>query len=135
MFQRNVLRLNKYNMIPDKSDIVNRLDDNDDLVDIMISIEDYLDRSDIYAFKNWEIGELVAGPEIGKYKVACTFMWPKKYMPDPRGACRLLPFDCDVKYKKTQMKVPIKIEGARDVVSFAQNTGFSGKKIDRKSVV
>ena len=35
-------------------------------------------------------------------------------MPDPRGARRLLPFDCDVKYKKTTMKVPIKIEDPSD---------------------
>jgi hypothetical protein len=35
-------------------------------------------------------------------------------MPDPRGARRLLPFDCDVKYKKTTMKVPVKIEDPSD---------------------
>jgi hypothetical protein len=41
-------------------------------------------------------------------------MWPEKLMPDPRGARRLLPFDCDVKFKKTTMKVPIKITDPSD---------------------
>jgi hypothetical protein len=41
-------------------------------------------------------------------------MWPEKRMPDPRGARRLLPFDCVVKYKKTMMAIPIKIETPSD---------------------
>jgi hypothetical protein len=80
----------------------------------LLDFERVLDELDLYAFANWEIGELVAGPEVSKYRVACTFMWPAKLMPDPRGARRLLPFDCEVKYKKTTMKVPIKIEGPSD---------------------
>jgi hypothetical protein len=35
-------------------------------------------------------------------------------MPDPRGGRRLLPFDCTVKYKKVQMKIPVKIEDPSD---------------------
>jgi hypothetical protein len=41
-------------------------------------------------------------------------MWPEKLMPDPRGAKRLLPFDCEVRYKKTNMKIPVKIEDPSD---------------------
>ena len=80
----------------------------------LLDFERVLDELDIYAFKNWQIGELVAGPEIGKYRVTCIFMWPEKLMPDPRGARRLLPFDCDVKFKKTTMQVPIKITDPSD---------------------
>jgi len=80
----------------------------------LLDFERVLDELDLYAFANWEIGELVAGPEISKYRVACTFLWPEKLMPDPRGARRLLPFDCNVKYKKTTMKVPVKIEDPSD---------------------
>ncbi len=80
----------------------------------LLDFERVLDELDLYAFANWEIGELVAGPDISKYRVACTFLWPEKLMPDPRGARRLLPFDCDVKYKKTTMKVPVKIEDPSD---------------------
>jgi hypothetical protein len=80
----------------------------------LLDFERVLDELDLYAFANWEIGELVAGPEISKYRVTCTFLWPEKLMPDPRGARRLLPFDCDVKYKKTTMKVPVKIDDPSD---------------------
>ena len=80
----------------------------------LLDFERVLDELDIYAFKNWQIGELVAGPEIVKYRVTFIFMWPEKLMPDPRGARRLLPFDCDVKFKKTTMQVPIKITDPSD---------------------
>jgi hypothetical protein len=80
----------------------------------LLDFERVLDEIDVYAFKNWEIGELVAGPEISKYRVACTFMWPEKLMPDPRGGRRLLPFDCEVSYRKVEMKIPIKITDPSD---------------------
>ena len=80
----------------------------------LLDFERVLDELDLYAFKNWAIGELVQGPEIGKYRVGCIFMWPEKLMPDPRGAKRLLPFDCGVRYKKTNMKIPVKIEDPSD---------------------
>jgi hypothetical protein len=80
----------------------------------LLDFERVLDELDIYAFKNWDLGELVAGPDIGRYKVGCIFMWPAELMPDPRGARRLLPFDCDVRFKKTKIKVPVKIKEPSD---------------------
>ena len=80
----------------------------------LLDFERVLDEMDLYAFRNWDRGELVQGPDIGKYKVGCIFMWPEKLMPDPRGARRLLPFDCDVKFKKTTIKIPIKVEQPAD---------------------
>lgn len=80
----------------------------------LLDFERVLDELDIYAFRNWEIGELVAGPEISKYRVACTFMWPLKLMPDPRGGRRLLPFDCEVSYKRQKIKIPIRITDPSD---------------------
>lgn len=80
----------------------------------LLDFERVLDELDLYAFKNWAIGELVQGPEIGKYRVACTFMWPYKLMPDPRGARRLVPFDCEVNYKKQKIKIPIRINEPSD---------------------
>lgn len=80
----------------------------------LLDFERVLDELDIYAFRNWEIGELVAGPEVGKYKVSVTFMWPDKLMPDPRGGRRLLPFDCEVLYKQQKIKIPIKITDPSD---------------------
>ena len=82
----------------------------------LIDFERVLDEMDLYAFKNWQLGELVDGPVIKKYSVGCTFMWPYNLMPDPSGARRLLPFDCKVKFKKTRIKIPIKIEEPDDYI-------------------
>lgn len=82
----------------------------------LLDFERVLDELDLYAFKNWILGELVAGPEISRYSVTCIFMWPEKLMPDPRGAKRLLPFDCSVRFKKTRMKIPVKIEEPDDYI-------------------
>jgi len=80
----------------------------------LLDFERVLDEVDLYAFKNWGIGELVAGPEIGRYKVTCTFMWPENLMPDPRGARRLLPFDCKIEYYKKDIKIPVAIHDPSD---------------------
>ena len=80
----------------------------------LLDFERVLDELDLYAFKNWQLGELVQGPDIGKYTVGCIFMWPERLMPDPRGARRLLPFDCKIRYKKTRIKIPVKIESPDD---------------------
>ena len=80
----------------------------------LLDFERVLDELDLYAFKNWIVGELVAGPKIDRYTVSCIFMWPEKLMPDPRGARRLLPFDCKIAFKKTRMKVPMKITDPSD---------------------
>ena len=95
----------------------------------LLDFERVLDELDLYAFKNWQIGELVSGPDIGKYRVTCIFMWPERLMPDPRGARRLLPFDCEVKFKKTAMKVPMKIEDPSDYRPGTKKARLIEKKI------
>lgn len=95
----------------------------------LLDFERVLDELDLYAFKNWQIGELVAGPNISKYRVTCIFMWPEKLMPDPRGARRLLPFDCEVKFKKTRMKVPMKVENPSDFRPGTHKARLIEKKI------
>ena len=82
----------------------------------LLDFERVLDEMDIYAFRNWILGELVSGPNIGRYTVSCTFMYPEKLMPDPRGGRRLLPFDCHVKFRKARIKIPVKIEQPEDFV-------------------
>lgn len=94
--------------------VVRRIDDSPDLVDIMISIEDYLDRNDIYAFKNWIHGELIDGPHISPYWIRVSFKWPHRCMPDPRGGLRLLPHGTKVRFGKECENVPQPIEEPGD---------------------
>jgi hypothetical protein len=95
----------------------------------LLDFERVLDELDMYAFQNWDRGELVAGPEVGRYRVSCTFMWPERLMPDPRGARRLLPFDCDVKFKKTTIKIPIKITQPSDYKGGTHKARLVEKKV------
>jgi hypothetical protein len=95
----------------------------------LLDFERVLDELDLYAFRNWQIGELVAGPDIGKYRVTCIFMWPERLMPDPRGGRRLLPFDCEVKYKRTNMQVPMKIEDPSDYRPGTKKARLIEKKV------
>lgn len=100
---------------------------SDSTVSTLMDFERVLDEADIYAYKNWGLGELVDGPIIKKYDVTCTFMWPKTLMPDPRGAKRLLPLGCRVEFKKTKIKVPIQITEPSD---FKAGTHYP-KLVDR----
>lgn len=101
---------------------------SDGSMSILLDFERVLDDSDLYAFKNWECGELVQGPNIGRYSVNCTFMWPCKLMPDPRGAKRLHSLGCKVKFYKTKIKVPIQVTNYDD---FVQGTMYP-KMVERK---
>lgn len=101
---------------------------SDGTMSTLLDFERVLDEADIYAFKNWELGELVDGPNIRRYEVVCTFMWPTGIMPDPRGAKRLLPLGCSVSFKKTTIKVPVEITKPSD---FKPGTHYP-KLIDRK---
>jgi len=80
----------------------------------LLDFERVLDEADMYAYQNWDLGELVDGPKIKKYTVACIFMYPAKLMPDPRAGKRILKLGCTIHFKKTKIKVPIKIDSPDD---------------------
>ena len=80
----------------------------------LLDFERVLDEMNLYAFMNWKTGELVQGPEVGKYRVKCTFMWPYGMMPDPAGAERLLNFGARVQWSKDWLLYPIEVKSADD---------------------
>ena len=87
---------------------------SDSSLNVLLDFERVVDELDLYAFEHWENGELVEGPTIEKYWVSCKFMWPRKMMPDPRGAERLIPYGCKISYEKTTIEIPTKIEEPTD---------------------
>jgi hypothetical protein len=89
---------------------------SDGTMSILLDYERVLDDLDIYAFKNWELGELVQGPDIGRYSTTCIFMWPYKLMPDPRAVKRLLAVGCEIKWMETEIKVPVEVKNYDDLV-------------------
>lgn len=86
----------------------------DSALSTLMDFERVLDELDLYVFKNWKDGELVEGPVYEKYFVSCTFMWPYKLMPDPRGGERLLSYDCEVYYSKDHLEYPVKVKDPDD---------------------
>ena len=86
----------------------------DSSLSTLLDFERVLDELDLYVFAHWKEGELVQGPVYEKYFVTCTFMWPYKMMPDPRGGERLLEYDCEVYYSKDELEYPIKVENPDD---------------------
>jgi hypothetical protein len=98
------------------SDNIRKLYLSDGSLLSLLDFERVLDELDLYAFRNWQLGELVSGPDIGRYTVTCTFMYPERLMPDPRGGRRLLPFDCHVRYRRARIRIPVKIEEPEDFI-------------------
>ena len=88
-------------------DTVKGIFTSDGSISVLLDYERVLDEADLYAFKNWELGELVQGPDIKRYTVSCVFMFPYNLMPDPRGAKRLVSIGCKIKFKKTEIKVSV----------------------------
>ena len=86
----------------------------DSAVNTLLDFERVLDELDLYAFAHWKQGELVEGPVYEKYFVKCTFMWPYKKMPNPKGAARLSEYDCEVIFKNDYFEHPIKVKSPND---------------------
>ena len=87
---------------------------SDGSMSTLLDFERVLDEADLYAYRNWINGELVQGPDVGRYSCKCVFMWPHKLMPDPRGALRLTNIGCKVTFGKGEIKVPVEVKDYDD---------------------
>lgn len=116
----------------DVLDIINNIEDiyeSDTAFQVLKDFERVLDELDLYVYKNWEDGELAAGPTIEKHWVTCSFMWDRKNMPDPTGGKRLVDYDCKVRYKKDSVLKPRKIRTPDDI-----RPGSKKGKLDRHPI-
>jgi hypothetical protein len=93
---------------------VQTLSENNNAFKVLKDFERVIDELDIYVFKNWEDGELLAGPDVGRYAVTCKFMWDRDEMPDPEAGKRLSDYGCKVVYKKESILIPRKIKDPGD---------------------
>lgn len=95
-------------------DTVKGIYTSDGSMSTLLDFERVLDEADLYAYKNWIIGELVQGPVVGRYSCKCIFMWPYKLMPNPKGALRLTKIGCKVRFGKGNIEVPVQIQDYED---------------------
>lgn len=90
------------------------LSENNSAFRTLKDFERVIDELDVYVYKNWLEGELVAGPDVDRYAVTCRFMWQADEMPDPEGGKRLSEYGCKVIYKKDHILIPRKINSPDD---------------------
>lgn len=99
---------------------------NESVLSVLLEFEKMLDSVDLYAFKNWQHGEVVEGPVLERYWVTVSLMYPYKMMPDPQGADRLVGYDCEVSYKKIKYTRPVKITTPDDM-----ETNSKGQRVPK----
>lgn len=116
-------------------DILEVLQNIDDLYEnntslaILKDFERVLDEMDVYAYENWEDGELAYGPQVDRHWITAGFMWPKDQMPNPVAAQRLQDLGCRIKYEKSHLVEPRKIRTPEDI-----RPGTKKGKLDRKPI-
>jgi len=102
---------------------------SDGSMNTLLDFERVLDEADIYAYRNWINGELVQGPDVGRYSCKCSFMWPYKLMPDPRAALRLTAIGCNVRMMKSKIEVPVAVTSYEDFQSGSRYPKMQENKV------
>jgi hypothetical protein len=90
------------------------LSENNSAFKVLKDFERVIDELDLYVFKNWEDGEIIIGPDVNRYDVKVTLMWPRGKMPDPKGGKRLVDYGCRVVFNKEDILIPRKIKDPGD---------------------
>lgn len=113
-------------MSTELEDLKNTLDsiiDSSSDLSVLLDFEEVLDNLNMYAYKNWEYGEVIAGPDVSRYWITVTLMYPQKLMPDPDAALRLIKHGARVFYKKDTLLEPVKITKPEDLGEMDPKTG------------
>jgi len=96
-----------------KNTLVN-ISKGNSLLDTLLEFERTLDNAEIFAYKNWILGELVEGPDISRYWYKTVWMYPYAMMPDPNAGLRLTKLGAKVNFRKGTFKKPVKVHGPED---------------------
>lgn len=84
------------------------------ILDMLTEFERTLDNAEVFAYKNWILGEIVEGPDISRYWFRVVLMYPYSKMPDPDAGLRLTKLGAKVNFKKGIFKKPVKVHGPED---------------------
>ena len=105
-----------------KQTLDNLVDSSSDL-NVLLDFEEVLDSLHIYSYKNWEYGEVIAGPDVSRYWITIALMYPRNMMPDPDAALRLIKHGAKVYFKKDELIEPVKITKPEDLGEPDPKTG------------
>lgn len=115
------------------NDKIVEISETNTLLDMLLEFEGVLDDLDLYAFKNWDKGEILEGPTVERHFVGVKLLYPYKDMPDPEGAKRLLARDCLVDFKRDTLISPRRIKTFDDVEVDIRPDGSQRYKAKTKS--
>ncbi len=113
-------------------DVIRNIDElyeNNTSLSILKDFERVLEEMDLYAYENWEDGELAYGPQVDRHWITAGFMWPEKNMPNPVAAKRLQDLGCKIKYQRSHLIEPRRIRTPEDI-----RPGTKKGKLDRKPI-
>jgi len=108
---------------------IQKLFNQKSLLDIAIEVEKFLDYMNIYVYPNWREGEIVDGPNVGRYFITTTLKYDYEKMPDPMGARILHDIGVKVKYTKDVEMDPIKVKSPNDFRPNSKKPKLMPKKI------
>ena len=97
-----------------RNTLIARLKDSKSLMDILLQFEGFLNDLDLYAYKNWALGEIIEGPIVKRYWVTVKLKYLYEKMPDPDGGLRLVKHGAKISYQKTTENVPVPLENSSD---------------------
>lgn len=110
--------------------LIKNLSEQETAVEMLLEFEKTMDQAGVFAYRNWELGELVNGPVVDRYWITTTWMYPRNLMPDPDAGLRLLKYDCKVKYTEDHYYEISRVLGPEDLEpDVDQNKRAKSKKV------
>ena len=115
-------------------DALDGIVDSSSNLDVLMEFEEVLDNLHMYSYQNWEYGEVLAGPEVSRYWISVSLMYPYKKMPDPDGALRLIKHGARVFFYQDELEEGVKITKPEDLGPADPKTGRRKPKMKKTKV-
>lgn len=94
---------------------IQKIYDGNSNLNTLMDFENIIDSLHLYSYDNWADGEVIDGPDVSRYWINITLMYPYDKMPDPDGALRLTNYGCKVLYKISKFLQSVDIESPEDL--------------------
>ena len=82
------------------NDQIKKISETNTLLDMLLEFEKVLEDVDLYAYANWDKGELLEGPQLDRHYVSVKLLYKENDILILWCKKRLLAKDCLVKFKK-----------------------------------
>lgn len=115
------------------NDQVKKVSETNTLLDMLLEFEKVCEDVDLYTYTNWQKGEVLEGPILGRHFCTVKLLYKESDMPDPYGAKRLMARDCLVKFSKDELISPVKVKTFDDLDLQTQPDGSVRRRAKTKT--